>query len=64
MIGNIEQAYEGAIEAAGARGAVVAFGSIAFVAALREYLLGIESDMIRLALAPPNAPSGGAPGAS
>ena len=64
VIGNIEQAYEGAIEAAGARGAVVAFGSIAFVAALREYLLGIESDMIRLALAPPNAPSGGAPGAS
>ncbi len=62
--GDLEQAYESAAAAAGERGAVVAFGSIGFVAALREYLLGIESDMIMLALAPLNAPSGGAPGAS
>ena len=36
---------------AGERGAVVAFGSIAFVAAVREYVLGIESDALRLAMA-------------
>lgn len=41
-------AYEAAAAEAGSRGTVVAFGSIAFVAAVREYLLGIESDMIRL----------------
>lgn len=41
-------AIEAATAGAGQRGAVVAFGSIAFVAAVREYLLGIESDMIRL----------------
>jgi dihydrofolate synthase/folylpolyglutamate synthase len=45
---DLPQAFESALGDAGERGAVVAFGSIAFVAALREYLLGIESDMIRL----------------
>jgi dihydrofolate synthase/folylpolyglutamate synthase len=46
--GDLASAFEAAAAEAGARGAVVAFGSLAFVAALREYLLGIESDMIRL----------------
>jgi dihydrofolate synthase/folylpolyglutamate synthase len=46
VIGDLAQAYEAAAAHAGARGAVVAFGAIAFVAQLREYLLGIESDMI------------------
>ena len=48
---NVADAYEAAAAQAGDRGAIVAFGSLAFVAAVREYLLGIESDMIRLALA-------------
>jgi dihydrofolate synthase/folylpolyglutamate synthase len=48
-IGDLPQAFEAAVAHAGDRGAVVAFGSIAFVASVREYLLGIESDMIRLA---------------
>jgi dihydrofolate synthase/folylpolyglutamate synthase len=47
---NVPDAYEAAAAQAGDRGAIVAFGSLAFVAALREYLLGIESDIIRLAL--------------
>jgi dihydrofolate synthase/folylpolyglutamate synthase len=50
--GSLPQAYEAAVAQAGERGAVVAFGAIAFVAAVREYLLGIESDMIRLASNP------------
>jgi hypothetical protein len=33
---------------AGERGTVLAFGSLAFAAAVRECILGIESDMIRL----------------
>jgi dihydrofolate synthase/folylpolyglutamate synthase len=49
VMGDLAQAFEAATAHAGERGAVVAFGSIAFIAAVREYLLGIESDMIRLA---------------
>ena len=49
MFGDLGQAYEVALAQAGERGAVVAFGSIAFVAALREYVLGIASDSMRLA---------------
>lgn len=49
VFGDLPSAYDAAVAEAGTRGAVVAFGSIAFVAALREYHLGIESDMIRLA---------------
>lgn len=49
VFGDLAQAYEAAAAHAGGRGAVVAFGAIAFVAQLREYLLGIESDMILLA---------------
>ena len=48
---KVADAYEAAAAQASERGAIVAFGSLAFVAAVREYLLGIESDMIRLALA-------------
>ncbi len=48
VCGDVAQSIEAAIAQAGGRGAVVAFGSLAFVAAVREYLLGIESDMIRL----------------
>lgn len=47
---DLPDAYEAAAASAGERGAVVAFGSIAFTAALREYLLGIESDMIMLSM--------------
>jgi dihydrofolate synthase/folylpolyglutamate synthase len=46
---NVADALETAQAHAGERGAVVALGSIAFVASVREYVLGIESDMIRLA---------------
>lgn len=42
------QAYEAAGAAAGEGGAVVAFGALSFVALVREYVLGIESDMIRM----------------
>lgn len=48
---DLPGACEAALGEAGERGAIVGFGALAFVAALREYLLGIESDMIRLALA-------------
>jgi folylpolyglutamate synthase/dihydropteroate synthase len=48
VFGDLAQAFEAAKAHAGDRGAVVALGSIAFVAQLREYLLGIESDMILL----------------
>jgi folylpolyglutamate synthase/dihydropteroate synthase len=66
--GGLPQAFDAASAQAGERGAVVAFGAIAFVAAVREYLLGIESDMIRLASNPhvndagdpPQAGAGGA----
>ena len=51
VFGEVEQAYEAAAAQAGERGTVVAFGSISFVAHLRAYLLGIESDMILLASA-------------
>jgi folylpolyglutamate synthase/dihydropteroate synthase len=47
--GDLGQAYEAAVAQAGERGAVVAFGSIAFAAAVREYVLGIASDAMRLA---------------
>lgn len=47
--GGLGTALDAAESQAGERGAVVAFGSIAFVAAVREYLLGIESDMIMMA---------------
>jgi dihydrofolate synthase/folylpolyglutamate synthase len=49
VLPGLPQAYEAAVAHAGERGAVVAFGAIAFVGQLREYLLGIESDMILLA---------------
>ncbi len=65
---SLPQAFDAASAQASERGAVVAFGAIAFVAAVREYLLGIESDMIRLASnphvnepgGPPQAGTGGA----
>jgi len=47
---SLPDAYEAAVTEAGERGAVVAFGSLAFVAAVREYVLGIESDAMRLAV--------------
>jgi dihydrofolate synthase/folylpolyglutamate synthase len=53
--GDIGTAFEAAAAASGGRGAIVAFGSLAFVAVLREYLLGIESDIIRLNTRPPAA---------
>ncbi len=49
IFASLPQAYDAALAQAGERGAVVAFGAIAFVAAVREYVLGIESDAIRLA---------------
>ncbi len=55
VFGSVADAFEAAAADVGARGAIVAFGSIAFVAALREYLLGIESDMIRLQTQQPPA---------
>jgi dihydrofolate synthase / folylpolyglutamate synthase len=57
VFGDVPGAYEAAEAVAGERGAVVAFGSISFAAAVREYLLGIESDMIRLASKPGPAAS-------
>lgn len=58
VFGDAGQAIEAAIAEAGGRGAVVAFGALAFVAAVREYLLGIESDRLRVSAAhgdtPPN----------
>jgi dihydrofolate synthase/folylpolyglutamate synthase len=55
VFGSLPDAFEAAAADVGARGAIVAFGAIAFVAALREYLLGIESDMIRLQTQQPPA---------
>ncbi|HXK34472.1 MAG TPA: folylpolyglutamate synthase/dihydrofolate synthase family protein [Dehalococcoidia bacterium] len=46
--GDPVQAYEAAVAAAGESGAVVAFGALSFVALVRAYVLGIESDMIRM----------------
>lgn len=46
--GALPDAYEAAVAEAGERGAVVAFGALAFVAAVREWVLGIESDSVRL----------------
>lgn len=57
--GDPVQAYEAALAGAGERGAVVAFGALSFVALLREYVLGIESDMIRMMS---RAPGEAAPG--
>lgn len=48
--GSLADGYEAAMEQAGERGAVVALGSLAFAAAVREHVLGIESDVLRLAL--------------
>ena len=48
--GSPPDAYDAALALAGERGAVVAFGSLAFAAAVREHVLGIESDAIRLTL--------------
>jgi dihydrofolate synthase/folylpolyglutamate synthase len=49
VFGDLPRAYEAAAAQAGERGAVVACGAIAFVAQVREYLLGIESDRLLLA---------------
>jgi dihydrofolate synthase/folylpolyglutamate synthase len=57
----LPDAFEAAAASAGERGAVVAFGSIAFVAAVREYLLGIESDMIMLSIRQGRSSRGQAP---
>ena len=46
---TLADAVEAALSHAGERGAVIACGALAFVAAVREYLLGIESDILRLA---------------
>jgi folylpolyglutamate synthase/dihydropteroate synthase len=46
---SLPEAYEAAVTLAGDRGAITCFGSIAFVAAVREYVLGIESDALGLA---------------
>ena len=51
VYGALPDAYEAAVARAGERGVAVAFGSIAFVAAVREYVLGIESDAVRLSMA-------------
>ncbi len=51
--GDIASAVDAAIASAGGRGAVLAFGSLAFAAAVRECILGIESDMIRLTIRRP-----------
>jgi dihydrofolate synthase/folylpolyglutamate synthase len=51
---SLGNAYDAALAQAGERGAIVAFGAIAFVAAVREYVLGIESDALRLASGAPS----------
>jgi dihydrofolate synthase/folylpolyglutamate synthase len=56
---DLAAAFEAASAHAGARGALVAFGAIAFVASVREYLLGIESDILRLASIAPGQMSDG-----
>jgi dihydrofolate synthase/folylpolyglutamate synthase len=57
--GSLPSAYEAAAADAGERGALVAFGAISFAAAVREYVLGIESDMIGLRLGGPRTPDTG-----
>jgi folylpolyglutamate synthase/dihydropteroate synthase len=52
LFASLEDAYDSAVMLAGERGAVVAFGSLAFVAVVREWVLGIESDAMRLAVTP------------
>ncbi len=51
--GDVAQAVDAAMASAGERGTVLAFGSLAFAAAVRECFLGIESDMIRLTMQRP-----------
>jgi hypothetical protein len=51
VLADLPSALEAATSFAGDHGMVVAFGSIAFAAQVREYLLGIESDMILMASA-------------
>ncbi len=46
--GALPEAYEAAIAEAGPGGTVVAFGALAFIAAVREYVLGIEGDRLLL----------------
>ncbi|MGH7623379.1 MAG: glutamate ligase domain-containing protein, partial [Gemmatimonadaceae bacterium] len=53
--GSLPAACDAALAEAGEGGAVVAFGAISFAAAVREYLLGIQSDMIRLLTSAPAA---------
>lgn len=57
VFGDVGQAIEAAIAEAGGRGAVVAFGALAFVASVREYLLGIQSDRLRISAAEGDTPS-------
>lgn len=52
VFSTLPQAYEAALAEAGQGGAVVAFGSLAFMAAVREWVLGIESDALRLQRGP------------
>ena len=44
VMGSLPDAYEAAIARAGGHGAVVCFGSLAFVAAVRAWVLGIAGD--------------------
>jgi dihydrofolate synthase/folylpolyglutamate synthase len=48
--GSLAEAYDAAVAEAAGRRAVVCFGALAFVAAVREHVLGIESDALRLGL--------------
>lgn len=57
--GSLADACDAALAEAGQRGAVVAFGAISFAASVREYVLGIESDMIRLRSGAPRTPEMG-----
>jgi dihydrofolate synthase/folylpolyglutamate synthase len=43
---SLPTACDAALSEAGERGAVVAFGAVSFAAAVREYLLGIQSDIL------------------
>ncbi len=43
---SLPAACDAALADAGERGAIVAFGAISFAAAVREYLLGIQSDIL------------------
>jgi dihydrofolate synthase/folylpolyglutamate synthase len=48
--GDVASSVDAAVASVGGRGVVLAFGSLAFAAAVRECILGIESDMIRLTM--------------